>query len=265
MTQEYKGTALITGASTGIGSIYAERLARRGYDLILVARNRDRLNALASRITTGTQRSVEVFQADLANTTELARVERKLREDASINLLVNNAGIGTHTPLLESDVERMVEMINLNVVALTRLTYAAVPGFVARKQGAVINISSIVSLAPELLNGVYGGTKAYVTAFTQSLHKELSGHGIRIQAVLPGATATDFWQIGGLPVENLDPGIVMSATDLVDGALKDFDDDVLISIPSMHDLEQFKHYETSRQALFNHLSSNQLAPRYNAN
>lgn len=265
MTQESKGTALITGASTGIGSIYAERLARRGYDLILVARNRDRLNALASRITTSTQRSVEVFQADLANTTDLARVERKLHEDASINLLVNNAGIGTHTPLLESDVERMAEMINLNVVALTRLTYAAVPGFVARKQGAVINISSIVSLAPELLNGVYGGSKAYVTAFTQSLHKELSGHGIKIQAVLPGATATDFWHIGGLPVENLDPGIVMSATDLVEGALQDFDDDVLISIPSMHDLEQFKHYETSRQALFNHLSSNKLAPRYNAN
>jgi short-subunit dehydrogenase len=265
MTQEYKGTALITGASTGIGAIYAEHLARRGYDLVLVARNRDRLNTLASRISTITQRSVEVFQADLANPTDLALVEGKLREDASINLLVNNAGIGTHTHLLESDIERMAEMINLNVVALTRLTYAAVPGFIARKQGAVINISSIVSLAPELLNGVYGGSKAYVTAFTQSLHKELSDHGIRIQAVLPGATATDFWQIGGLPVENLDPGIVMSATDLVDGALQDFDNNVLISIPSMHDLEQFKLYETSRQGLFSHLSSNKLAARYNAN
>jgi len=129
----------------------------------------------------------------------------------------------------------------------------------------VINISSIVSLAPELLNGVYGGSKAYVTAFTQSLHKELADKGIRIQAVLPGATATDFWQIGGLPVENLDPGIVMSAQDLVDGALQDFDDEVLISIPSMHDRQSFERYETSRQALFSQLSSNQLAPRYNAN
>lgn len=265
MTQEFKGTALVTGASSGIGAIYAERLARHGYDLVLVARNRDRLNALASRITNDTQKNVEVFQADLANAQDLARVERKLREDASVSLLVNNAGIGTHTGLVDSDVERMAEMIALNVTALTRLTYAAVPGFVARKQGGVINISSIVSLAPESLNGVYGGSKAYVTAFTQSLHKVLAAQGIKIQAVLPGATATEFWQIGGLPVENLDPGIVMSATDLVEGALQDFDNGVLISIPSMHDLEQYKRYEASRQALFSHLSNNQLAPRYNAN
>ncbi|WP_273824686.1 MULTISPECIES: SDR family NAD(P)-dependent oxidoreductase [Pseudomonas] len=265
MTQEHKGTALITGASSGIGAIYAERLARRGYDLVLVARNRDRLNTLASRITTDTQRNVEVFPADLADSQDLARVERKLREDASITLLVNNAGIGTHTSLLESDVERMAEMIGLNVTALTRLTYAAVPGFIARRQGALINISSIVSLAPELLNGVYGGSKAYVTAFSQSLHKELSAQGIKVQAVLPGATATDFWQIGGLPLENLDPGIVMSASDLVDGALQDFDRDVLISIPSLHDLQPFEHYEASRQALFSQLSSNRLAPRYSAN
>ena len=264
MTQQFKGTALITGASTGIGSIYAEHLARRGYDLVLVARNRDRLNALAGRLTTETRQNVEVFAADLANADDLAKVERKLREDASISMLVNNAGLGTHTSLLESDVERMAQMITLNVTALTRLTYAAVPGFVARKHGAVINISSIVSLAPELLNGVYGGSKAYVTAFTQSLNKELADKGIKVQAVLPGATATDFWQTGGLPVENLDPGIVMSAQDLVDGALQDFDNGVLISLPSVHDLQAFDHYEASRQALFGQLSSNQLAKRYSA-
>ncbi|MFB4394710.1 MULTISPECIES: SDR family NAD(P)-dependent oxidoreductase [unclassified Pseudomonas] len=265
MTQTHKGTALVTGASTGIGALYAERLAQRGYDLVLVARNRERLDTLASRITQSTQRSVEVFPADLGNAADLAQVERKLREDASITLLVNNAGIGTHTSLVQSDIERMAEMIALNVTALTRLTYAAVPGFIARQQGGVINISSIVSLAPELLNGVYGGSKAYVTAFTQSLHKELAGQGIQVQAVLPGATATDFWEIGGLPVEHLDPGIVMSAADLVEGALQDFDAGVLMSIPSMHDLQHYQHYENSRQALFSHLSSNQLAPRYNAN
>ncbi|MFJ3450510.1 SDR family NAD(P)-dependent oxidoreductase [Pseudomonas sichuanensis] len=264
MTQQFKGTALITGASSGIGSIYAERLARRGYDLVLVARNRERLNALAARLTSETRQNVEVFPADLANPDDLARVERKLREDASINVLVNNAGIGTHTSLLESDVERMAEMISLNVTALTRLTYAAVPGFAAREQGAVINISSIVSLAPELLNGVYGGSKAYVTAFTQALNQELAGKGVQVQAVLPGATATDFWQIGGLPVENLDPDIVMSAEDLVDGALQDFDNGVLISLPSLHDLQAFNQYQASRQALFDKLSSNRLAPRYSA-
>lgn len=265
MTQHPKGTALITGASTGIGAIYAERLAHRGYDLVLVARNRERLNSLASRLTTQTRQNVEVVAADLADAADLAKVERKLREDASISVLVNNAGVGTHTSLLQSDIERMAEMITLNITALTRLTYAAIPGFVARQRGAVINISSIVSLAPELLNGVYGGSKAYVTAFSQSLHKELADTGIQVQAVLPGATATDFWEKGGLPVEHLDPGIVMSAQDLVDGALQDFDDQVLISIPSMHDLQPFERYEASRQALSSQLSSNRLAPRYHAN
>ncbi|MGE7991732.1 SDR family NAD(P)-dependent oxidoreductase [Pseudomonas sp. NPDC089554] len=262
MTDIRKGTALVTGASSGIGAVYAERLAQRGYDLVLVARNQERLDTLASRISLDTQRNVEVLAADLANAAQLAQVERKLREDASITLLVNNAGIGTHTGVLESDVERMAEMIALNITALTRLTYAAVPGFVARQQGALINVSSVVSLAPELLNGVYGGSKAYVTAFTHSLHKELAGQGIQVQAVLPGATATEFWQIGGLPLENLDASTVMTASDLVEGALQDFDAGVLVSIPAMHDLQHYQRYESSRQALLGNLSSNQLAPRY---
>ena len=154
MTQAHQGTALITGASSGIGAVYADRLARRGYDLILVARNRDRLAALADRITNDTQRSVEIVDADLNDRTALAAVEAKLKQDASITLLVNNAGVGTHTPLLDSDVDAMTRMIDLNVTALTRLTYAAVPGFVARGKGALINIASIVAIRPEQLNGV---------------------------------------------------------------------------------------------------------------
>jgi short-subunit dehydrogenase len=258
----HQGTALITGASSGIGAVYAERLARRGYDLILVARNRDRLNDLATRITRESGRLVEVLDADLNDRASLARVENKLKEDASITLLVNNAGIGTHTALLDSDVDQMTRMIELNVTAPTRLTYAAVPGFIARGQGAIINISSVVSIAPEILNGVYGGSKAFVTAFSQSLHRELADKGVRIQAVLPGATATDFWAIGGLPVENLDPAIVMSATDLVDSALIDFDHGELISIPSLHALEAWQTYETARQKLSTQLSSKFPAPRY---
>lgn len=264
MNTASKGTALVTGASSGIGALYAERLAQRGYDLILVARNRDRLNDLARRITDDTQRVVEVLQADLGDAASLATVEAKLKQDASITLLVNNAGIGTHTPLLASDVGLMTRMIDLNVTALMRLSYAAIPGFVERGNGAIINISSIVSITPEVLNGVYGGSKAYVTAFTQALNQELAGKGVQVQAVLPGATATDFWQIGGLPLENLDPAIVMSAEDLVDGALQDFDNGVLISLPSLHDLQAFNQYQASRQALFDKLSSNRLAPRYSA-
>lgn len=258
------GVALVTGASSGIGAIYAERLARRGHDLILVARDRQRLNALAQRISSQTQRAVEVIAADLGQRDQLAAVESRLQQDADITVLVNNAGIGTHTPLLQSDVERMTAMVELNVTALMRLTYAAVPQMVARAHGTVINISSIASVAPEILNGVYGGSKAFVTAFTQSLHKELAGTGVRVQAVLPGATATDFWAIGGLPVENLPSEIVMPAEDLVDAALRGLDRGELITLPSLHVGEEWEAFEAARQTMATHLSSNTVAPRYRA-
>ncbi|CAH2899203.1 MULTISPECIES: SDR family NAD(P)-dependent oxidoreductase [Paraburkholderia] len=262
MTEAHKGTALITGASSGIGAIYADRLARRGYDLVLVARNRERLAALSSRITTETRRSVEILDADLGDKAGLAAVEAKLKQDASITLLVNNAGVGTHTPLVDSDVDAMQRMIDLNVSALTRLTYAAVPGFVARGKGALINIASIVAIAPEVLNGVYGGSKAFVLAFSQSLKHELADKGIQVQAVLPGATATEFWQTGGLPLENLDKAIVMSADDMVDAALVGFDRGELITIPSLHAVEKWEDYEAARRAMFSLLSTNAPAPRY---
>ncbi|MBU9664039.1 SDR family oxidoreductase [Burkholderia multivorans] len=264
MSQVHRGTAVVTGASSGIGAIYADRLARRGYDLILVARSRTRLDALAQRITSDTRRSVEVIEADLNDRAALAAVEAKLKQDASITLLVNNAGIGTHTPLLESDVDAMARMIDLNVTALTRLTYAAVPGFVARGHGAVINIASIVALSPETLNGVYGGSKAFVLAFTQSLHHELADKGVQVQAVLPGATATDFWQTGGLPIEHLPKSIVMSASDMVDAALVGFERRELVTIPSLHAGEAWDAYEAARRAMAPHLSSDTPAPRYAA-
>ena len=264
MAQTQLGTALVTGASSGIGALYAEKLAQQGYDLILVARNRERLNALASDISTRSGRAVEVLAADLGDRASLARVEDLLRQDASITLLVNNAGIGTHTPLLQSDVEQMTRMVELNVTAPMRLTYAAVPGFVARGRGAIINIASVVALAPEVLNGVYGGSKAFVLAFSQSLQHELAGSGVQVQAVLPGATATDFWAIGGRPVETLDPRIVMRAEDLVDAALLGFARGEKVTIPSLHAGEEWDAYEAARRSMAPHLSSNTVAQRYAA-
>ncbi|CAH2908796.1 MAG: Short-chain dehydrogenases of various substrate specificities [uncultured Paraburkholderia sp.] len=245
MMQAYQGTALITGASTGIGAVYAERLARRGYDLILVARSRARLIRLAGRIAIETGRSVEILDADLNDPASRATVEAKLKEDASITLLVNNAGVGTHTPLLDSDVNAMTRMIDLNVNALTHLTYAAAPGFVSRGKGTIVNVSSVVSIAPERLNGLYGGTKAFVLAFSQSLHRELASKGVTVQAVLPGATATDFWRNGGLPIENLDPAIVMSAEDMVDAALVGLERGELVTIPSLHDGAKWDVFEAA--------------------
>jgi short-subunit dehydrogenase len=259
---KHSGTALITGASTGIGATYADRLARRGYDLILVARNRERLDTLARRITNETQRSVEVLPADLNDQADLARVENKLRSDASITMLVNNAGTAAITPLASSNVDQLQSMIELNVTALMRLTAAAVPGFIARGSGDIINISSIVSVAPELLNGVYGGTKAFVLAFSQSLRHELSDKGIRVQVVLPGATATDLWSLAGRPVEHLPQEIVMSVDDMVDASLAGFDAREFVTVPALPDVTDWNAFDSARLALQPNLSRAKPAARY---
>ena len=262
-TTEHKGTALVTGASSGIGAVYADRLARRGYDLILVARNRDRLLALATRLKTETGRSVEILVADLNDKADLARVEAALKRDDRITLLVNNAGVGATAPLLGSDIDKMDEMIALNVGALTRLSYAAAPGFVARGAGTFINIASIVAISPETLNGVYGGSKAYVLAFSQSLQHELAGKGVRVQAVLPGATATEFWDIAGLPVSNLPEAWVMTAEDMVDAALAGLDQGEIVTIPALPERAEWDAYEAARRAMSGRLSNAKPAARYN--
>ncbi|WP_201188912.1 SDR family NAD(P)-dependent oxidoreductase [Pseudomonas fluorescens] len=262
MALSSKGTALITGASSGIGAVYADRLARQGYDLILVARSRARLDSLADHLSNETGRAVEVVDADLKDPADLRRIEDILRTDASITLLVNNAGVGGVMPLLASPVDDMQDMITLNVTALMRLAYAVVPGFVARGTGAVINISSIVAIAPEILNGVYGGSKAFVLSLSQSMHHELADKGIRIQAVLPGATATEFWSEAGNPVENLPHEIVMSAEDMVDAALAGFASGEVVTIPGLHDGEQWDRYEAQRQVLSGLFGSSTPAPRY---
>jgi short-subunit dehydrogenase len=263
MTTEHKGTALVTGASSGIGAIYAHRLAQRGYDLILVARNADRLGALATRLTKETGRTIETIAADLNDKSDLARIETVLKTDASITLLVNNAGVGGTAPLLQADADKMQAMIDLNISALTRLTYAVVPAFVARGGGSIINIASIVAIGPEILNGVYGGSKAYVLAFSQSLKHELASKNIKIQVVLPGATATEFWGIAGTPVEHLPTEIVMTAENLVDAALAGLDLGEFVTIPALADNAQWDAYEAARQAMMPNLSKTLPAPRYN--
>jgi hypothetical protein len=262
MTADLKGKALITGASSGIGAIYAERLAGDGYDLVLVARSVEQLRTLARSIADRTGRSIEVIEADLANSTDLGRVEEVLRTDARITLLVNNAGVGATAPLLDSDVDAMQSLIDLNVTAVMRLAYAAAPGFVSRGNGTIINIASVVAVAPELLNGVYGGSKAFVLAFSQSLHHELASRGITVQAVLPGATATDFWNVAGTPIENLPTEIVMRGDDLVDAALAGLRQGELVTVPSLPDAADWERFEAARRALQPNLSLAYPAARY---
>jgi short-subunit dehydrogenase len=257
-----KGTALVTGGSRGIGAVYADRLAKRGYDLILVGRSEAPLKTLAASLASASGRHITAMVADLNNKVDLAKVETRLKEDSSITMLVNNAGTGSVTPLLNSDVERMEEMIALNTIALTRLTYAAAPAFVKRGAGTIINISSIVGISPETLNGVYGATKAYVVAFSHSLQHELADKGIRVQAVLPGATATDMWEIAGLPWQKLPPSIVMSVEDMVDAALVGLDQGELVTIPSLQDGDEWTRFEAARRAISQHFGNSMPASRY---
>jgi uncharacterized protein len=261
-TSTPKGTALITGASRGIGAVYADRLAKRGYDLILVARDASRLEQLTSKLKSDTGRSVTPFAADLSNRADLGKVENVLKQDQSISLLVNNAGAASVAPLLNADVGKMDEIIALNVLALTRLTYAAAPAFVARGHGTIINIASIVGVSPETLNGVYGASKAFVIAFSHSLQHELAEKGVRIQVVLPGATATDLWELAGLPYQKLPPSIVMSPEDMVDAALAGLDQGELETIPGLQDGDEWIRFEAARRDLAQRFGNSRPAPRY---
>jgi hypothetical protein len=257
-----KGLAVVTGASSGIGAVYADRLAERGYDLVLVARSAGKLADVADRIRAKTGRKVDLLPADLADAADLARVEAFLKATPGITMVVNNAGLGGTAKLVDADVDQMTSLIALNVTALTRLTYAVVPQFITRGAGTIINIASIVAINPEALNGVYGGSKAFVVAFSQNLRHELAGTGVQVQVVLPGATATDFWAIAGRPVELLPSEIVMSGEDLVDSALIGLDRGEFASIPSLQDGELFDAYETARRAMLGKLSTATPAPRY---
>jgi uncharacterized protein len=256
-----KGVALITGASTRIGAIYADRLAKRGYDLILVARNEQRLNAAATHLRAKTGAQVAPLPADLNDKASLAKVEAALRENPNITMLVNNAGVGSVASILQADVDKMEAMINLNITALTRLTYAAAPAFVARGKGAIINISSAVAIAVENLNGVYSASKSYVLSFGHSLQKDLAEKGVRIQTVLPAATATEFWDVAGYAPQKTSE-ITMRAEDLVDAALAGFDAGELVTIPALHDGDIWTRWERERREMSPKFRNPRPAPRY---
>jgi hypothetical protein len=260
MSQAIKGFPLITGASSGIGAIYADRLAKRGYDLILVARRFDRLRSLA-KVADETGRKVEVIAADLVERKDLAKVEAVLRTDQRITTLVNDAGVASTAPLLRADVDKMSEMIALNVDALTRLTYAAAPGFVERGGGTIINIASAVALAPWIFNGVYGASKAFVLAFSRSLKHELAERGVRVQVVLPGVTATDLWGTTDTPLNQMPGEIVMPATAMVDAALVGLDQGEFATLPSLPNAADWNAYEAALQALVPNLSHVEPAAR----
>lgn len=257
-----KGTALITGASTGIGAVYADRLAKRGYDLILVSRSKDKLDHVAKQIQSNTGRNAETVQADLSVNADVKRVAERLATDSSITAFVNNAGIASASKLLESDPDYLDQIVQINVTAFTRLAVAAASSFAKRSTGLIINIGSVVALAPELLNGVYSGSKAFVQGFSTSLKNELADKGVTVQVVLPGATATPLWEKAGVPVESLPAEWVMATEDMVDASLAGLDQGEFVTIPALPNAVDFERYETARLALAPNLSHKSPAPRY---
>lgn len=256
------GTAVVTGASSGIGAVYADRLARRGYDLVLVARDAARLTLLADRLARETGVRTEVLQADLTNPADRARVEQRLQSDASITLLLNNAGMAVSGTFLESDINAVERMIALNVVAPTRLAAAVAKGFAARKAGTLINIASVLALVPEMFSGTYSGTKAYVLNLSKSLQAELGRHGVRVQAVLPGATRTEIWDRAGTPIAHLPQEMLMDVDTMVDAALAGLDQGEEVTIPSLEAVQEWTALEDARRALGPFLSLRDPARRY---
>ncbi|AGP45111.1 SDR family oxidoreductase [Serratia plymuthica] len=255
-----KSSVLITGASTGIGAVYAERFARRGHDLVLVARDKTKLDLLAERLRQENAVSVDVLPADLTQSSDLATVEARLRDDLRIGVLINNAGIAQSGSFVEQTPDSVERLIALNVTALTRLASAVTPRFVQAGEGSIVNISSIVGLAPEFVMSVYGATKAFVLFLSQGMSLELSPKGIYVQAVLPAGTYTEIWERAGIDISNSSK--MMEVGELVDAALVGFDRRELVTIPPLHNAARWDALDTARQALLSDIKQAEAAERY---
>jgi short-subunit dehydrogenase len=259
-----KKTAVVTGASSGLGAVYADRLASRGYDLILVARRADRLAALSEKLSKAHGVKVQVLAADLEKESDLAKVESVLATDSSVHVLVNNAGLAKLRPLAQSSLADSISQVSLNITALTRLTHAVLPGLLSRNEGAIINIASVLAVHSLPISSVYSGSKAYVLAFTCGLQGELAETGVKVQVVLPASTATEIWTEGvsGIPLSALNPAAVMTAEDCVDAALAGLDMGELVTWPSVADESLWSTFDTARAALFGATQVGTPAPRY---
>jgi short-subunit dehydrogenase len=231
MAKEKRNRALVTGASAGIGEAFARRLARDGWDLVLVARNRERLEQLAAELRKAHGVEIEIEAADLTVPEELHTVEQRVADSDDLELLVNNAGFGTIGRFAALDADREEEEIRLNVVALVRLTRAALAGMTKRRRGAIINVSSLAAFQPAPSNATYGATKAFVNSFTESIYEELRGTGVQVQALCPGFTRTEFQSRAGINTTTIPSIAWMSADSVVDASLAGLKRGDVVCIP----------------------------------
>lgn len=252
--------SLITGASSGIGTGYARRLAARGHNLVLVARATDRLNTLADELRGAHGVSIEVITADLTDPAQLAVVTERLRADPPVDILINNAGASVSGGLSHGDPAALENLLRLNALAPTLLTVAALPKMLQRGKGAIINIASVLALLPEYSHGIYAATKSYVLTMSQSLHAEVGARGIYAQAVLPAATRTEIYQRSGGDISKVPD--VMEVDDLVDAALIGFDRRELVTIPPVPDAADWDAFENARMVLARGFRHAKPAERY---
>lgn len=261
-TMAKKPSVLITGASSGIGATYADRFARRGHDLVLVARDGARMEAIAANLRKETGVAIDIIPADLTNPAQLAVVEARLRQDDGIGILVNNAGASLGGRFLDQSTEDVAQLAALNITAVLRLASAAAPRLAKAGEGAIINIGSVVGLAPEFGLTVYGATKAFVLFLSQGLSLELGPKGVYVQAVLPSATRTEIWERSGADVNAL--SAVMEVGELVDAALVGFDRREPVTVPPLPDAAQWDAYQAARQAMLPGFAQAHAAERYRA-
>lgn len=259
-----KGLAVVTGASQGIGAVYARKLAERGHDVVLVARNRDRLRENAAEIRAATSREAEVVVADLSTAADTSALAERLRSDPAISVLINNAGATLDGGLLANDADAVARQIALNVTAPTLLAQAAAKAFIARGGGAIVNISSVTAFVPEMFDGAYSGSKMYLLNLTLGLASKAKDSGVRFQAVLPGPTNTDMWARGSVPASVVPPERIMEPEDLVEAALMGLDRGEVVTAPTIDDEAAWQAYEAARRALGLHLAAGKPAARYRA-
>ena len=222
-------TALVTGATAGIGNAFVRRLARDHYDLVLVSRDTGRLEELAADLRTAYGVQVEVLPADLVTDEGCASVEVRLADDTRpVDLLVNNAGFGVKRRFVTGDVEDEERMLRVLVRAVMRLTHAAVPGMVERRHGTVVNVSSVAGFVPQ---GTYSAAKAWVTTFSQGLAAELAGTNVRVVALCPGFTHTEFHARAELDMGTIPEWLWLQADDVVDAAFADLARGTVVSVP----------------------------------
>lgn len=225
--------AAVTGASTGIGECFARMLAERDWDLLLVARRKQKLERLARELREAHRVTAEVLAADLTRPARLRAVEEALERSRRLELLVNNAGMGDFEAFHESDRERIDAEVRLNVLSVVRLTRAALPGMVRRGRGAVINVSSTAGFAPCPNFATYGATKAFLNSFTEALHEELRGSGVRVQALCPGLTHTEIFERADVDTDGLPSFLWMESDQVVRESLAALERGDVVFVPGL--------------------------------